>query len=204
MGPRVWYAKLSPLLISLLCLFSLIPTIHSLLDLLFVAPWLLLFLFLVLLSKALCSRIFLLNTIHLQSKFLFEILHQLLLWRKDRVVFSEADPARVVTRFEKLRASLSENLETVYFRWVVVDLGRDYHRCREVFEEYVRQIAPKEASIQIDIATATRYMSVREISVFTPRTINLYPACSLLVCHPKGEQLLSVTMYPWTEAIQTI
>ena len=86
----------------------------------------------------------------------------------------------------------------------MVDLRRDDHRRGVVLKEYVRQIAPKEASIQIDISAATRYMSVREIRILTPRTINLYPACSLLVCHPKGEQLLSVTMYPWTEAIQTI
>ncbi len=98
------------------------------------------------------------DTIHLQSKFLFEVLHQLLLgWERcDGVVLSEADTPGVVARFEKLRASLSKKLETIYFRWVVVDLRGDDHRRRVVLEEYVRQIAPKEAAIQIDIATAAR------------------------------------------------
>jgi hypothetical protein len=54
-------------------------------------------------------------TIHLQSKFLFEVPHQLLLGC-DGVVLSEADTPRIVARFEKLRASLSKELETIYFR----------------------------------------------------------------------------------------
>lgn len=105
-------------LISLLCLFSLIPTIHSLLELLLVSPGVATFplLFLVLLPVALRSyRVFFMYTIHLQSKFLFEVPHQLLLGC-DGVVLSEADTPRIVARLEKLRPSLSKKLETIYFR----------------------------------------------------------------------------------------
>jgi hypothetical protein len=134
--------------------------------------------------------------LHLQGKFLLKVLYKLRL--EDvlgvRIILCKAYSSCVVCGLEKFRASFSKNLKSPDFRLIMVNLWRHDHSAWEMFQKDVRQIRPKEASIQIDVPTAACKVSIRHVGLFTPRTINLHPTCPLLVSHAQREHLLPVTV----------
>ncbi len=99
--------------------------------------------------------------VHLQSKFLLKVLYKLLLlshfgawWLTCflvpkrvliRVIFGEANAARV--RLVEFGTALTEYLKPENLWLIKVDLRRDHHGSREMFQENVRQVRAEKASI---------------------------------------------------------
>jgi len=196
-------------------LFSLIPTIHSLLVLLILSWVRTLLLFLVFLSVAFSRSLLLLVLavlptfilLHLQGKFLLKVLYKLRLEDVPggvRIILCKAHSSCVVGGLEKFRASFSENLKSADFRLIMVNLWRHDHSAWEMLQKDVRQIRPKEASIQIDVPTAACKVSIRHVGLLTTRTINLHPTCPLLVSHAQRKHLLPVTVKSRASTVGTI